>query len=347
MGIWYDIKIKFEHRNASISDLLVNAGVAEFAVKDDYGRDNECLKIDIKKISPKIYNELNTKRATYGMPLKEYFYVNYKDEDTKIKNGLRYYSKAGVDESIIRAISSFFKEDIMYIDISNDQYFFENYFYFLKNAELCLRDGTRSEYSIANVNVNCIRELSNGNIKVSVPIGNDDEDKWGSFELTKNNVELVKYTSDYNGEQRIKPPTLLLTGNIFVRFKKYNKLYSAKELCEAYYETKTKYKDEMNAPIRIEGLDKCFFKKISHNKIDNEFYVVRIPCPVAISEDEVISIAIGTHFIKEDTSNSYIVDLGSYGSPTRNVQVVENGHIVKKQMLPRDIKKYYEETLNV
>lgn len=340
MGIWYDLKMNFENRSDSMSEILVNNGVAEIVVEENRRgyNSNNYLKIDIHKLDPQLYKKLNDSRRENNEPLKEYFSINYNREYVNKDGGLQYYSKWGLDETILDGISKYFKDDVIYVKVENNSYP-ETYSYFVKNGEVCLRDGTKIDEIIANIKSNLVKELPNGNVKVSLPIGEND-DRWGNFELTKNNVELTRY-ENWEGEMVLDKATFLLKGDVDVHFKNSTKTYTSKQLAKAYYDSKHNFKNKMNEEVNIVGLGSDCFKKMTNRQSDSEYYIVNIPCKREISSDGKISIAMPTFFVENEegvVGNS--ICLGKFGGIARNVRVRdESGNIVQKEMKPIEIKK--------
>ena len=345
MGDWYDIKMKFENRSDSMSELLVNNGVAEIVVENDRDKISDYIKIDIKKLDAELYDEINKVRKEKNEEgLKEYFSINYKEDYTESKGGLQYYSKWNMDETILSAISRYFKDDVIYVQASYSRYP-EYYSYFVKNGEVCLRDGTKIDAAILNLSSNLIKELSNGNIRVSLPIG-EENDKWGTFELTKNNVELVRF-KNYGDELVLCKPTLLLQGDINVSFKSKSKIYTSKELANAYLNSKENFRNKMNEDVRLVGLSNDYFRKITNSDMGNDYYIVSLPCKRNISANGKITIAFPEYEVNLDSERGNSIYLGTFGSRGKNVRYQkEDGSFAEKLVRPMDIKQIYEEALS-
>lgn len=342
VGHWYNIQMNFENRSDSMSELLIADGIAK-VVTDENNKKH--LKIEIKKLCPEIYKKLNELRATNNEDMKEEFHINYEGDYVNKEGGLQYFSKWSIDETILNAVSRYFKDDVLYVKEQSDTYP-ESYSYFVKNGETCLRNGEKLDDVIANVNPNLVKELQNGNVKVSLPIG-EPSDKWGTFELTKNNVELTRY-ENWRGEEVLGKPTLLLKGNIDVQFKNGTKNYTPEQLAKSYYDSKNNFKNKMNEEVNIVGLSSDCFKKMKNQQTDSEYYIVSIPCKREISSNEKISITLPPFYVEnEEGEIKNSIYLGKFGGIERSVRVRdESGNIVQKEMKPIEIKKYYEETLS-
>lgn len=345
MGEWYDIKMRFENRqNVSMSDLLIQAGIAEIINEDEYGRAIDCIRIDIKKLNEDFYNEINKDAIENNKPPKEYFTINYKENYTDTEYGLQYFSKWGLDSTILMAISKYFKDDVIY---TNATYSGGGDFrsFFVKDGEFCLRDGSKIDNILPRVNPNLVKEQPDGKIKVFLPIGEDDNDKWGTFEITKNNVEIVKF-ENWEGKMVTLPSTILLKGNITVDFKNENKIYTPDELREAYSASKSSYRTIMQENVYIKGLSLDKLKKMGDE--DNTYYIVNLPCKRKVSSNEKISFTVNENSIENiDNPNEMSIYIGQFGGTPKNVRIQdENGYIVQTTMKPGDIKKYYEETLS-
>lgn len=332
MGEWFDFNFRFEHRKGSMSQLLLDNGVAVLDV-------NDCgysyLKIDIKKLCPEIYDEINKENIAKGKELLEQFGINYEG------NGLQYYSKWVMDETILNAVSHYFKDDVIY---AFDSYSGNGniYSYFVKNGQVCLRDGTLAVDCIHGLSPSCIHKINDNNYQVSIPIGEDD-DKWGAFSITKNNLEWCEYVC--RGVIYPERQEILLAGNIEVKFKRFSKTYTAKELAEAYYASKNAFYNKMHEDVILSGLNNSCIKKRSDSNMGSDYYVVKIACNPEISEDCLMSIAVSEYDVKnfeDDTLPTEIV-LGQVGKP-RNVQVFKNGKYERTMMKPLEIKMHYEST---
>ena len=184
-----------------------------------------------------------------------------------------------------------------------------------------------------------------GKIKVSLPLGENDNDKWGTFEITKNNIEIFKF-EDLEGKMVAYPSTILLKGNITVDFKNESKIYTPDELREAYDASKNSYRTIMQENIYIKGLSMDKIKKMGNE--DNTYYIVNLPCKRNVSSDEKISFTVNEFFVENiEDPNEMSICVGQFGGISKNVRIQdENGNIVQTTMKPRDIKKYYEETLS-
>lgn len=287
----------------------------------------EYLKIDIQKLCPTVYDEINKENIAKGKLLDEFFCINYEND------GLQYYSKWCMDETILKAISRYFKDDVIYVSSIYSRFAYA-YSYFIKNGEMCLRDGTFIEHCLCRVNPNLIEEYPNGDYKVSLPIG-DDNDKWGIFTITRNNIEF--FQEPYNQQ-------ILLDENVLVHFNNKDKMYTAKELADAYYESKDTYRNQMNEPVYLENFDMLYCDKRTDKYTGNTYYIVHIPCSQEISEGESISIVVSEYDITHPVNKSLCnICLGVVGKE-RSVQIVKDNKYTRIRMKPLDIVNHYKET---
>lgn len=345
MGEWYDIKMRFENRqNVSMSDLLIQAGIAEIINEDEYGRATDCIKIDIKKLNEDVYNEINQSTRESDAPLKKYFTINYKENYTDTEYGLQYFSKWGLDNTILMAISKYFKDDVIY---TNATYSGGGDFrsFFVKDGEFCLRDGSKIDNILPRVNPNLVKEQPDGKIKVFLPIGEDDNDKWGTFEITKNNVEIVKF-ENWEGKMVTLPSTILLKGDITVDFKNESKIYTPDKLREAYSVSKSAYRTIMQENVYIKGLSMDKLKKMGDE--DNTYYIVNLPCKREVSRNEKISFTVNERSIENiEDPNERLIYIGQFGGTPKNVLIQDkDGNIVQTTMKPGEIRQYYHEKLS-
>ncbi len=334
MGEWFDFEFRFEHRKDSMSQLLMDDGIAVLET-DNFG--SSYLKIDIKKLCSEIYEKINKENIAKGKELREYFRINYKGD------GLQYYSKWVMDEIIVTTVSRYFKDDVIYVlaSYSGNGSIFS---YFVKNGRDCLRDGTPTVDTIHGLSPNCINKINEDNYQVSIPIG-EDNDKWGTFTVTKNNIEWREYVRDgvvYPERQQI-----LLAEDIEVEFKNFSKTYTAKELADAYFDSKNTFYNKMHAPVFLENLDMCYFNKRVDKYSGNAYYIVHIPCAQDVSEDGSISITVSEYDMTHPVSKSLCnINLGVFGKE-RSIQIVKDKKNVRTQMKPADIVKHYNKTLEV
>ena len=107
MAEGFNFEFKFEHRKDSMSQLLVDNRIATC----EFDKKNEAyLKINLKNLCPEIYNSINKERLAAGKSMIEHFNINYKADGS-----LQYYSVWAMDETILNAVSRYFKDDLLYV----------------------------------------------------------------------------------------------------------------------------------------------------------------------------------------------------------------------------------------
>ena len=94
----------------------------------------------------------------------------------------------------------------------------------------------------------------------------------------------------------------------------------------------------MQSIIEIKDLPSHYFTK---KEGMNTYYIVKIPCPLSVSENGFISTTLPEYQVNLPAGDIW---LGQKGKD-RNIIIEKNGLKERHPMSNFDIKKYYEETI--
>lgn len=332
MGEWFQYSMKFANKQGRLSDKLVEMGLAErqpMVLPD--GRNVTDYRIFLDRFENYIGEEAR-KIFSYEFeqdpPLTS---LVVKEEE----NGNVYYvNKWAPNDSLAIAIGKAVgvdKENIVETTCDYTGGFQYIKWYEWKDGQ-CTKDGSPVYGTITRISSNLLKEVGN-EYQVRLPIG-DENARWGSFTVPKENVTFGEWFDEGGASHKYGFSVFFSEKEIPVTFYGRKVNMTPEEISDKYYHSKEDFRKEMAKPVRIEVSSNKVTRKTSQ---DGGYFIVKVPCPREMSENEELSITANIYDVKDAGNGNYVVHIGEKGK-IRGVFVVENGSRVKKEFKTVEIR---------
>ncbi len=325
MGEWYDYKISLVAKETGLAKMYIDSGLA---VREFDERRGDSLALNLVKISEAAECDDDMKKILSdfkdndGNPLQS-MHVGLTGEEDDSKRGIFYVHKWCPNWDIAEITSKLFPNEIL--DICEYAPYGDEARFYMKNGQVSNRAGEPVQ-SIMCVKSTQIKELSNGNFKISFPIG-DDADKWGSIILPPENIA--------------RDPTTVLLGkkDYTVNFRTHSEVIPAREIFERVKTAREEYRQKMSEPIYIEGLNRNDFLRTEHTPTGWAYRIARFPVEKPNGEVVIASIARSESECDESRGKLY---LGAAGKKCSLFYIKDDGSREKTEEYPKDILAYRE-----
>ena len=325
MGEWYDYNINLVSEETGLAKMYIDSGLA---VRELDERRGDSLVLNLVKISEAAECDDDMKKVLSdfkddkGNPL-QHMYIGLTGEEDDSKKGVYYVHKWYPNWSIAEITSKLFPNEVL--DICEYAPYGDETRFYMKNGQVSNRAGEPVQ-SIMCVKSTQIKELPNGNFKVSFPIGND-ADKWGSIILPPENVA--------------RHPTTVLLGkkDYTVNFRTHSEVVPAREIFERVKTAREEYREKMNELIYIEGLNRNDFLRAENASTGQEYRIVRFPVEKPNGEVVIASIARSEYDCNESEGK---FALGVVGKKCSLFYIKDDGSREKAEEYPKDILAYRE-----
>lgn len=342
MGDCYFYRVKA--LNGDIKDRLIQDGFAD--ITNERSRSSDILiDIYLNKIDEAIKNHeisINDNTVLNGHFLGGYYFGE--DNPDKMENPLQsirlsvsadnkigYLNKWSQNFGIPFALSTLYPDLIIEaVEIPPYGRATRNY---LKDGKWTNKEGEIAPLALCGINPVFFKEKTEDSIKVSLPIG-DENDKWGIITLPLKNV------SGYYEEQNEYDTIMFTEEEISVKFKNKTEIMPVKDLCKKFYDNKKAFREYSNAIMALYGVSERDITRRENN--NNVYYIVEIPVPENISENGILSTTVSEYTISDtDTENEKNIKLGARNK-FKNCHVVKNGNIDTIRLTNEKIKELYD-----
>lgn len=329
MGEWYDYNIRFANNtNRNLANEMVAKGIAEKRMTEFQGNEVESFWINLKEMSDEFsngYHDDNLEQIEIGF-----------EEDGSVS----YVNKWVPDDRLAFAISKHF-EDVLFV---SREYTggAETICWYEKSGDVCTKDGKEVKGHLLMVNPKLVKE-SRDEFRISIPIG-DENARWGSFTLPKENVAYKTYTYEDAETHEIKTGMYGVTvffdqEKIPVSFRGSVVEMDVSDMEEKFYQSKKDYHNDITKPVILEVPAENVTKKT-----DNyfEFFIVKIPCTRLHSSNEEMSIAVPIGSARDAGNGNYVVDIGEKGK-SHKVYYKNEGRTATMEMKNSEIANIFRE----
>ncbi len=304
MGEWYEYRIRFQNREKDLIETMKQDHYASAVERrENQVRDRICIYV--REIDNKIRGMvINNKDTTENGYLRQVFQDKESfitEIDSRI-NSLVLYHKWTPDLTIPLAISALYPEDVLEC-MEYSPYYDKDYTIYIKAGAYCNRDGEPIVHELYEINPKLIKAPINGRARVSLPIGDNDDNRWGTFTVKESDISPIYSYSDF---QIYAYNTVFFTSNdpITVTFRDHAERITPEEIIQRHLDRIREYRDYATEQMVLENVSEENIRSVSS---DNDgYYIVSVHVPTDVSSNGILSFAASQYEVTDGTDGKNI-----------------------------------------
>ena len=341
MGEWYEYRVQFQDWEKDLIEAIKRDHYAS-AVERQENQVRDQICIHVREIDDKIRGMAINGIDTTDKDYLGQFFQNERNEPIESfvaeidsqRRDLILYHKWSPNLAVPLAISALYPEEVLecmeyspYYDKDNTSY--------IKAGAFCNRDGEPIVHELFGINPKLIKEPNNGKVRVSLPIGNND-DRWGMIAVKESNISPLY---SYDDLQIYAYNCVFFTSNdpITVTFHNHVERVTPEEIIQRYKDSVREYRDYAREQMVLENVPEENIRSIGSN--DDMYYIVSIHVPTDVSSNGVLSFTASQYEVTDGTDGKNVC----LGNRKKDRCCRKDGDTSTPYYIPNEkVKEYYD-----